>query len=127
MGKKTRSEPVAEPAVEDEDRNGDGHVDELDESEEFDESDLVTITDESGKEFECAILGVLEHEGAEYALLAPLAQLSDDDGEEVEMFIFAYGVDDEGNQTFGYIDDDAVYEAVKNEFALLVNQEEDGE
>lgn len=123
MGKNTRTEP--EPVeVEDEGGNGDGHVDEFDESEEFDEEDLVTITDESGTEHECAILGILEHEGAEFALLAPLAQLADDDGTEVEMFIFSYVVDDEGQQVFGYIDDDELYEAVKAEFALLVNSDE---
>jgi uncharacterized protein YrzB (UPF0473 family) len=126
MGKKSRTEPEpTEPAeVEDEGGNGDGHVDEFDESEEFDEDDLVTITDEEGTEYECAILGVLEHEGAEFALLAPIEQLADDDGDAVEMFIFSYTVDDEGNQVFGYIDDDALYEQVKAEFALLVNQEE---
>jgi uncharacterized protein YrzB (UPF0473 family) len=121
MGKKSRED--VEP-VEVENKNGDGHVDELDDSEEFDESDLVTITDEEGKSYECAILGVLEHEDAEYALLAPVDQLSDDDGDAVEMFIFLYEVDDEGNQTFSYIEDDALYEVVKDEFALLVNQDE---
>jgi hypothetical protein len=45
------------------------------------------------------------------------------------MFIFAYAVDDEGMQTFSYIEDDQLYEAVKDAFALLVNQddEEDGD
>ncbi len=128
MGKKSGEGPVVEPVIGDE-GNGDGHVDELDESDEFEEDDLVTITDETGKEIECAILGVLEHEGGEYALLAPVEQLADDDGEAVEMFIFAYAVDDEGMQTFSYIEDDQLYEAVKDAFALLVNQddEEDGD
>ena len=106
------------------DRNGDGHVEEFDESDAFDESDLVTITDEEGKEYECAILGILEHKDAEFALLAPVAQLAEDDGEEIEMFIFAYSVDEDGQQIFAFIDDDALYEEVKNEFATLVNQEE---
>lgn len=124
MGKNTRTEP--EPVeVEEVGENGDGHVEEFDESEEFDEDDIVTITDEEGVEYECAILGILEHEGAEFALLAPLDQLAnEEDGEEVEMFIFSYTVDDEGQQVFGPIDDDAVFEAVRAEFAQLVNAED---
>ncbi|MCB9684150.1 MAG: DUF1292 domain-containing protein [Alphaproteobacteria bacterium] len=105
--------------------NGEGHVDGFDESEEIDESDLVTITDEDGRELECAILGILEHEDQEYALLAPLDQLQAEDGDEIEMFIFTYGLDEDGNQTFGYIDDDATYGAVRAEFALLVDQDDD--
>ena len=125
MGKNTRTEP--EPVeVEEVGGNGDGHVEAFDESEEFDEEDLVTITDEEGVEYECAILGILEHEGAEFALLVPVEHLNDeeDDGEEVEMFIFSYTVDDEGQQVFGPIDDDALFEAVRAEFAQLVNAEE---
>jgi uncharacterized protein YrzB (UPF0473 family) len=111
----------------DPDDNGEGHVEELDESEEFDEEDLVTITDENGRELLCAILGVLEHRGGEFALLAPVEQLTSEEGEEVEMFIFTYSEDDEGQQVFGYIEDDALYEEVRAEFALLVDQDDEGE
>lgn len=109
------------------DDNGEGHVDEFDESEGFDEEDLVTITDENGRELECAILGVLEHRGSEYALLAPVEQLVSEEGDEVEMFIFSYALDDEGNQVFGFIEEDAIYEEVRAEFALLVDQDDEGE
>lgn len=105
--------------------NGEGHVEGFDESEEIDESDLVDIVDEDGRELKCVILGTLEHEDREYALLAPLDQLTSEDGDEVEMFIFLYKMDEEGNQTFAYIDDDATYEAVRAEFALLVDQDDD--
>jgi uncharacterized protein YrzB (UPF0473 family) len=107
----------------DPDDNGDGHIDEFDESEGFDPADLVTITDENGEEIDCAILAVMEHDGEEYALLARLEQL-DSDSEELEMFIFRYSVDEEGNQSFSSIEEDATYEAVREEFALLINQEE---
>jgi uncharacterized protein YrzB (UPF0473 family) len=103
--------------------NGDGHVDTFDESEEFDPSDLVTITDENGAPVECAIVAVIEHEGGEYALLARVEQLVAEEGDEIEMFIFRYSVDDDGNQTFDSVDDDAEYEAVRDEFSTLMNQE----
>ncbi len=107
--------------------NGEGLVDEFDDSEDLDEEDLVTITDEEGNEIECAILGVLEHEDREYALLAPVAELTEDEGEEIQMFIFLYGVDDEGNQTFSYIEDDKLYEAVRDEFAKLMREDSSDE
>lgn len=103
--------------------NGDGHVEEFDESEGFDPEDLVTITDDDGVSLECAILAIIEHDGAEYALLAPVAQLQDDDGEEVEMFIFTYEVEEDGTQKFSFVEDDETYEAVRQEFSVLMDQE----
>jgi len=104
------------------DTNGEGAVDEFDESQEFDPDDLVTIKDETGKDIECAVLAIIEHDDAEFALLAPVEQLTSEEGDEVEMYIFRYLLDDEGNQLFAFVDDDAVYEAVRNEFALLMDQ-----
>ena len=102
--------------------NGDGHVDGFDESENLEADDLVTITDEEGTEWECAILAVVEHEEAEYALLAPVQQLEDEESDELEMFLFLYEVDDEGVQTFSYIEDDDTYEAVQSAFTVLMEQ-----
>jgi uncharacterized protein YrzB (UPF0473 family) len=107
------------------DENGDGHVEEFDESEELDEEDLVTIVDDTGKELECAILAILEHEEEEFALLAPVAELTTDEGDEIQMFIFRYGVDEEGNQTFSYIEDEPLYEVVRDEFARLMKENQD--
>jgi uncharacterized protein YrzB (UPF0473 family) len=105
------------------DENGDGHVDTFDESDEFDPADLVTITDEDGQDIDCAIVAVIEHEGEEFALLARVEQLTSEDGDEIEMFIFRYEQDDEGNQRFSYVEEEAVYEAVRDEFSVLMNQE----
>jgi len=107
----------------DPEENGDGHVDTFDESEEFDESDLVVITDEDGQQIECAIVAVIEHDGEEFALLARVEQLVSEEGDEIEMFIFHYEVDDEGNQLFSSVEDEATYEAVRDEFSVLMNQE----
>jgi uncharacterized protein YrzB (UPF0473 family) len=106
--------------------NGEGHVDAFDEAEDLDEDDLVTITDEDGNDVDCAILAVIEHGGAEYALLSPVDQLEAaerDDGGQIDMYIFAYAVDEQGQQLFSSVDDDAVYEAVREEFSLLIDQE----
>jgi uncharacterized protein YrzB (UPF0473 family) len=103
--------------------NGDGHIDEFDDSSEFDPQDLVTITDEDGNDIECAILMVIDHEGEDYALLGRVEQLTNEEGDEIEMFIFKYSIDDEGNQLFGFVEDDGTYESVRNAFALLMDQE----
>ena len=113
--------------------NGEGHVDEFDESENLEDEDLVTITDDDGNEIDCAILAVIEHAGREYALVAPVAQLEaeDDDGDTGEgtfdMFILRYSVDDEGMQVFEGVEDDAEYDAVLAEFSTLIDQEGDAE
>ena len=103
--------------------NGDGEVEEFDESEAFEPEDLVTITGEDGKPIECAVLAVIEHGAAEFALLAPVSQLTSEEGDEIEMYIFRYQLDDEGNQLFGFVEEDAVYDAVRKEFAVLMDQE----
>jgi uncharacterized protein YrzB (UPF0473 family) len=106
--------------------NGEGHVDAFDESEDLDDDDLVTITDEDGKDIDCAILAVIEHGGQEYALLSPVDQLQADE-ESLDMYIFAYSVDDDGQQLFTSVDDDDTYEAVCAEFSLLIDQEQQEE
>lgn len=103
--------------------NGDGHIDSFDESDEFSPDDLVTITDEDGTQLECAIVAVIEHDGEEFALLARVEQLTSEEGDEIEMFIFRYAIDEDGKQLFSFVDEDETYEAVRSEFAVLMDQE----
>ncbi len=105
--------------------NGEGHVDELDESQDIDSDDIVAFTDEDGVEHRCVILAVAEVEDADYALLAPIDQLEDDTSEELELFIFAYGEDEDGLETFSYIDNEERYELVRSFFATLMDSEEE--
>jgi hypothetical protein len=46
-----------------------------------------------------------------------------EEGGHIDMYIFAYSVDGEGQQLFSSVEDDAVYEAVRDEFSLLIDQE----
>lgn len=109
----------------DPDENGEGHVDSFDESEEIEEEDIVTIVDEEGNERDCVVLAVAEVDGQDYALLAPAEQLDDDEGQELELFIFTYEVDDEEMEMFGFVEDEAVYEKVREFFSTLISQEDD--
>lgn len=107
--------------------NGDGHVDGFDEAEEIFEGDKVTIVDEDGTRYECAVLAVMDHEDEEYALLGRLDQLEPDDADTVEVFVFRRMVDDDGNEMFASIDDEELYETVRREFALLMDQDDESE
>ena len=104
--------------------NGAGFHDGFDESEEVDEDELVQIVDQ-GREIACVVLAVAEVDDQEYALLAPAAQLGeDDDDEELELFIFRYIVTEDAVETFEGIEDDALWERVQQFFATLMDAED---
>lgn len=103
-----------------EQENGEGHVDGFDDSETLSEDDLVTITDDSGNEYLCVILEVIEYEGAEYVMLSPRDQLEDDEAEEIDRFLFLYQLTDDGTPTFSYIEDDNTFDAVLEIFNALL-------
>lgn len=110
----------------DPDENGQGHVDTFDESEEIDDEDVVTLVDEEGNERDFAVLAVAEVEGQDYALLAPTEQLQEnDEGGELELYIFTYDIDEEDDtEQFGEVADEATYEKVRDFFSTLISQEE---
>jgi uncharacterized protein YrzB (UPF0473 family) len=100
-----------------EDTNGTGHVEELDES---DSLDIVEFQDDEGRTIVAAILAVIEVDDLDYAVLAPAAQLEDDEGEELEIFLFQYGEDEDGNEMFAYIDDEATFHKVQEAAGLVL-------
>ncbi len=114
------------PGNRDEDeKDGEDKVDSFDESDEMDE-DIVVITDEEGKSYNCMVLAVMEVDGREYAMLSPVEGLEGEEGDDVELFLFTYDQDEENEQeTFGPIDDDATYEKVREAFAELMEQSDE--
>lgn len=97
--------------------------------------DYILLSDEDGNEIEHILLEVMEVDGVEYALLAPVesAEYEDgDDGDDVELLICTYAEDEEkGEEHFGPIEDDATYEKVREAFARFMEhadeEEEEGE
>jgi uncharacterized protein YrzB (UPF0473 family) len=102
-------------------------VEELDESEDLDDDDKVTLIDENGVEMHMVILAVADHEGQDYALLAPEDQVLDEDAEELELMIFQYDCDDEGNESFSSVDDESLYDKLRELFSEIVDTEESEE
>jgi hypothetical protein len=103
--------------------NGIGHVEELDES---DDIEVVEFEDEDGVTHQTAILAVIELGDSQYAVLAPVQQLVDENGEELELFLFEYGEDEEGNEFFSYIEDEQTFASVQAAASALLD-DTDGE
>lgn len=102
----------------DHETNGIGHVEELDEGEGL---EVVEFTDEDGNTYSAAILAIIEVDDMDYAVLAPVEQLEDEDGDELEIFLFAFTEDDDGNEVFSYIEDEALFDRVRHAAAELLN------
>lgn len=103
----------------------DEEVEGFDETDTIEDDDIVVLVDDEGNESECVMLAVIEHEGTDYAALAPVEQVCDGEAEEMEVYLLEYGEDDDGNEWFAAIDDDARYEAVRAIYASLMESAED--
>jgi len=67
----------------------------------------------------------VEVDGEEYALLTPAD--APDDAEQTEIYIFAYGHDEDGGETFSEVDDDETLAKVQAEAEKLFEEGEDDE
>ncbi|MBE6932177.1 MAG: DUF1292 domain-containing protein [Ruminococcaceae bacterium] len=86
--------------------------------------DLITITDEDGKEYELEILSTVEYNGSLYYALAPAE--TDDEEEELEVSILK-AVQENGEEILCAVEDEEELEQV---YELLIDQlydEEDEE
>ena len=108
--------------------NGVGFLETFDESEAVETEEVVVIHD-GESERHCIVLAVAEMNGEEFAMLAPQDQLTDgeDDDEEgnLELFLFRYRVDEKGHEVFEGIEDDALFEHVRDFFATLIDTDEE--
>jgi uncharacterized protein YrzB (UPF0473 family) len=78
--------------------------------EEEDENDVVVLTSEEGEEISFEVLGIIDVDGKEYALLTPVDESDDPAG--IDVHIFSYEQKDDGTEVFSDIDD-AVFEKVR--------------
>jgi len=111
----------------DEEEEKDGEVESLDESEEMDDL-LVTFEDEDGNEVDFMVLAVMDIEGQDYAMLAPVAQLGDEESDEgIELYYFKYTDNGDGDETYDEIEDEALLEKVHTAFGELMEQQDASE
>ena len=85
----------------------------MDNNESYD-PEIYTLTDEEGNELNFALIGSLEHEGAEYKALVPV----DENGEETseEYVILKCGVDENGEAVLETIEDDEEFDIIADIF-----------
>lgn len=87
-----------------------------------DDLDVFELTNEAGETLQMALLAVVELEGLDYGMLAPVDQLLDEDDEEpLEMHLFRYVEQEDGTVAFHEIDDEDTYVAVRDYCMTLVD------
>ena len=84
-------------------------------------SDIITVTDDDGEEYELEHLDTLEYEGETYMAFAT-AETADSD--EVEVIIF-HVVEEDGEEVFESVDDDELMEKIYALFMERIENEED--
>lgn len=98
----------------------------MDNNKEYD-PEIFTLTDEDGNELNFALLGSLEHEGAEYRALIPVGE--DGEEESEEYVILKCGEDENGEPVLETIEDDEEFDKIADifddEFANIFYDEEE--
>ena len=94
-------------------------------SEEFG-SDFITITDEDGKEFTLEVLDVMDYNNKTYGAFLPADM--DENDPDYGMIILRIVADENGEEYFEDVEDDAELNDVYEHFmVLLYDDEEDSE
>lgn len=89
----------------------------------FEEDEIITLTDEDGKEEKFIVLCVIEHKGKEYYALLP--EKPADDGEDG--YVILRADEEEGESMLVTIDDDDEFDEVADEIDEFLNSEIDDE
>lgn len=89
-------------------------------------SDFITITDDDGQEFELEVLDTMDYNGQTFMAFLPADM--DENDPEYGMIILRVVTDENGEELFESVDDEAELNDVYEHFmVLLFDDEEDGE
>lgn len=87
--------------------------------------DLITIADEEGNEFELELLDMLDLDGSSYAVFVP-ANIEEMDVNDPDYgLIFLRCREENGEEFFDSIDDDAELERVYDAYQTILDAEEE--
>jgi uncharacterized protein YrzB (UPF0473 family) len=89
---------------------------------EFEEHDLITVTDADGEQHEFVLFAVFEMEDQDFAVLAPRDELETEGG-TLQLFFFSYELRDLEHH-FTQIDDEDLYVRARDMFYALAEQSE---
>ena len=90
-----------------------------------DEGDLITIIDDDGQEFELEYIDEMDYNGSTYVCFLPANM--DETYPDYGMIILRSITDENGDELFESIDDEAELDDVYNKFMVLFFDEEDEE
>lgn len=90
----------------------------------MEENNIVELVDENGETVAFEHLATLEHEGGMYIALM-LADEGSDSDEEGEVVIMKIEQDEDGNECYVYVEDEALQETVFEKFLALMEDEDD--
>lgn len=86
-------------------------------------NDFITIVDDEGNEFELELLDTIDYDGQSYAAFLPTDM--DEDDPDYGLIILAVSEDENGDEIFESIDDDAKLQEVFEKFQTVFEAEED--
>lgn len=82
----------------------------------MEEKETITLYDEDGQETEFEVLGIVNVEDNDYAILVPL---DDDENEGEEAYIFRIDTDENGDEVLMEVEDDNEFEAVRGAWEAI--------
>lgn len=92
------------------------------------EDNIIELTDENGETTQFEYLATIEHEDKLYVALMLLEGAADEASEdEGEVLILEISKDENGEDVYVSVEDDAVSEQVFNKFLAMMDEEEDAE
>ena len=92
------------------------------------EDNIIELTDENGETTQFEYLATIEHEDKLYVALMLLEGAADEASEdEGEVLILEIAKDENGEDVYVSVEDDAVSQQVFNKFLAMLDEEEDAE
>ena len=92
------------------------------------EDNIIELTDENGETTQFEYLATIEHEDKLYVALMLLEGAADEENEdEGEVLILEIAKDENGEDVYVSVEDDAVSQQVFNKFLTMLDEEEDAE
>ncbi|HOP10071.1 MAG TPA: DUF1292 domain-containing protein [Oscillospiraceae bacterium] len=89
-------------------------------------NDFVTLTDEEGDEYEFEIVRELDVDGEHYAALLPVCTDENCDHEDEDVYIVRV-IEEDGEEIFEIIEDDAEFERVSTAFEAAFAEDDESE
>ena len=88
------------------------------------ESNIITLTDEDGKEIDFEVIGDAEIDGVVYYAMTPAGVLDNNEG-IIEYVLLKLVEDEDGEEVFVTVDDEDEFDKVADFFDDLFDSEED--